>query len=82
MARLPADPTFEEIEEAGGIVKTNNQPHVVAGGTVYVSGEIPRVTPYETGLMGGVRFVDEGSGHKWIKEWVGHSFCSPRRSGE
>ncbi len=46
---LPPDPTFELIEEAGGSVEAHAEAHVVAGNTVYVSGEIPRVTPFEQG---------------------------------
>ncbi|EIN13875.1 hypothetical protein PUNSTDRAFT_95274 [Punctularia strigosozonata HHB-11173 SS5] len=67
--RLPADPTFEDIEKCGGTVHTNDQPHTVASGTVYVSGEIPRVTDFEEGLMGGMRFVADKSEGKWIREW-------------
>jgi 7,8-dihydropterin-6-yl-methyl-4-(beta-D-ribofuranosyl)aminobenzene 5'-phosphate synthase len=64
IARLPYDPTFEQIEAAGGIVEKHEQGHSVAGGMVWVSGEIPRVTPFETGLPGGKRF-ESGS---WVSE--------------
>lgn len=67
IGRLPDDPTFEQIENAGGKVRTSNVGHTIAGGTIYVSGEIPRVTPYEGGLLGGVRFLKEGV---WISEPV------------
>ncbi|KAF8070550.1 beta-lactamase-like protein [Lyophyllum atratum] len=66
---LPSDPTFELIEEAGGVVEKNSNGHAVAGDTVWVSGEIPRVTPFESGMMGGMRWYDEpGKGGKWLKE--------------
>ncbi|KAG1716642.1 hypothetical protein ID866_520 [Astraeus odoratus] len=69
IGRLPADPTFELITEAGGIVEKHAEGHVVAGKAIYVSGEIPRVTPFEEGLPGGVRFVGEdGQPGKWISE--------------
>ncbi len=63
---LPADPEFSEMEQLGGVVEKHAEEHVVAGGTVYVSGEIPRVTPYEQGILGGKRWVDE----KWVSEPV------------
>ncbi|KAF9024861.1 hypothetical protein BDZ89DRAFT_1068796 [Hymenopellis radicata] len=53
---LPADPEFAEMEALGGVVEKHADEHVVAGGTVYVSGAIPRVTPYEQGILGGMRW--------------------------
>lgn len=50
-ALLPPEPTFEELELAGGDIELNDQPHVVAG--LFVgSGAIDRITTYETGLAG------------------------------
>ncbi|KAJ3523699.1 hypothetical protein NMY22_g11328 [Coprinellus aureogranulatus] len=57
---LPPDPTFEAIEEAGGVLEKRRDGHTVAGGTVWISGEVPRVTEWEAGLLGGVRWVEEG----------------------
>lgn len=71
---LPFDPTFEEIERLGGVVDKHNEGHAVAGGTVWVSGEIPRQTEYETGLMGGMRWVEEEGVGKWISDPVGLKF--------
>ncbi|KIJ67881.1 hypothetical protein HYDPIDRAFT_107408 [Hydnomerulius pinastri MD-312] len=68
IGRLPDDPTFDQIKEAGGTVRTSNEGHTVAGGTVFVSGEIPRVTEYERGLLGGMRFVEEGGRGQWKSE--------------
>ena len=72
LCRLPADPTFEEIEQTGGIVEKHKDGHVVAGGTMYVSGKIPRVTEFEKGLIGGVRWLlNESTGsHEWTSEEV------------
>lgn len=69
---LAHDPTVEQIEQLGGIVEMHSQGHAVAGNTVWVSGEIPRVTPYEPGILGGMRFFrDEKSGQgKWKAEQV------------
>lgn len=61
---LPYDPSFEAIERLGGLVEKHDEGHAVAGNTVYVSGEIPRVTPFEVGILGGMRFRDG----KWDSE--------------
>lgn len=75
---LPPDPTFKLIEEAGGIVDKHPEGHTVAGDTVWVSGEIPRVTEYEAGILGGMRWVSDSAettsvnhSGKWVKENVG-----------
>jgi hypothetical protein len=60
---LEADPTFEEIEAAGGQVIKNDQPHTILEDHFLVSGEIPRVTPYEVGLARAIRFFPESG--KW-----------------
>lgn len=71
MCILPPDPTFEGIEESGGVVERYREGHAVANGTVWVSGEIPRRTEYETGLLGGMRWVEEGGLEgKWMSEPV------------
>lgn len=75
VARLPADPTFEEIGQLGGIVEKSKEGHIVAGGTIYVSGEIPRVTDFEAGLPGAIRWVQPGTSGpgEWISEQVSKS---------
>lgn len=75
IGRLPDDPTFEQIENAGGTVRMSRDGHTVAEGTIYVSGEIPRVTPYEGGLLGGMRFLKEGG---WTSEPVCFRLASKR----
>jgi 7,8-dihydropterin-6-yl-methyl-4-(beta-D-ribofuranosyl)aminobenzene 5'-phosphate synthase len=60
---MQADPSFSEIKAAGGVVDKQSEPHTVLDDMFLVSGEIPRITPYETGLRGGLRF--EGSTGKW-----------------
>ena len=45
---------------AGADVRNTREAQVVAGDVFYVSGEIPRVTPYETGLPGHVRRAADG----------------------
>ncbi|KAG9124812.1 hypothetical protein FRC07_010154 [Ceratobasidium sp. 392] len=56
LCRLPEDPTHADILAAGGVVETHSEGHPVANNTVWVSGEIPRVIAFETGLLGGVRW--------------------------
>ena len=67
LCRLPADPSFAEMADAGARVEMHDEGHAVAGGTVWVSGEIARVTEFEGGLLGGVRFGDSG---EWAPEAV------------
>jgi len=62
IGRLPEDPTFEEIEFVGGKVETHAEAHTIAGKTVWISGEIPRVTTYEEGLLGAVTWYEERDG--------------------
>ncbi|THH32304.1 hypothetical protein EUX98_g1875 [Antrodiella citrinella] len=70
IGQLATDPRFEEIEQLAGVVEMHPEAHAVAQGTVYVSGEIPRVTPWEQGVLGAVRwFGDEGSKKgQWVSE--------------
>lgn len=72
LCRLAADPTFDEIEKEGGVVETHAEGHTVAGSMVFVSGEIPRVTEFEQGLIGAVRWNPNASGGKgdWEPEEV------------
>jgi len=70
---IPPDPSFAQIEEAGGIVEKHAEGHAVAGGTVWISGEIPRVTTFEIGMLSGVRWIEESleggdARGKWIPE--------------
>ncbi|KZT04581.1 Metallo-hydrolase/oxidoreductase [Laetiporus sulphureus 93-53] len=68
IGRHPPDPTFEQLREAGAVVETHKEGHAVADGTVWVSGEIPRVTEFEGGLPGGVRWVEKEGKGEWVKE--------------
>jgi len=55
---LEADPTFPEIEAAGGTVEKHAEAHEVLDSYFLISGEIPRVTEYEKGVRAGLRFED------------------------
>lgn len=52
MVMLPPEPTFADIEQAGGEIHTFDEPHAICGGLFFGSGAIDRVTDYETGLVG------------------------------
>lgn len=67
IARLKEDPHFSELKALGAEVELSKDGHVVAGEGVYVSGEIPRVSEFEGGLIGGMRW-EEGKG--WFSEPV------------
>ncbi len=55
IALLPPEPTFDQITAAGGRIVLSSEPHPVAG--LFVgSGQIERVTQYETGLVGHYTF--------------------------
>ncbi|KAG7098645.1 hypothetical protein E1B28_000561 [Marasmius oreades] len=65
IARLKEDPSFESIEKFGAKVEKNAEGHSVANGTVWVSGEVPRVTDFESeGLKGHMRWKDG----QWVSE--------------
>ena len=72
LCALPFDPTFQAIEAAGGVVEKHAEGHAVAGGAVWVSGEIPRVTEFETGILGGLRWNQKSTEEspKPDGEWV------------
>jgi 7,8-dihydropterin-6-yl-methyl-4-(beta-D-ribofuranosyl)aminobenzene 5'-phosphate synthase len=55
---LPPEPTFDELETAGGAIEQHRNAHVVAE-LFYGSGAIDRVTEYETGLAGHHSFRGE-----------------------
>lgn len=52
LVTLPPEPTFAELGPAGAEIVLHGDAHPVAGGLLLGSGEIPRVTDYETGLAG------------------------------
>jgi 7,8-dihydropterin-6-yl-methyl-4-(beta-D-ribofuranosyl)aminobenzene 5'-phosphate synthase len=52
MMLFPQEPSFDAIEAAGGRVAKNGAPHALCDGFFFGSGQIDRVTPYETGLVG------------------------------
>ena len=56
-----ADPTFSEIENHSATVHKSSEPHTILDNTFLISGEIPKVTPYEKGLKYGVRFSTQSN---------------------
>ncbi|RAK78565.1 MBL fold metallo-hydrolase [Aspergillus fijiensis CBS 313.89] len=65
---LQADPTFEELQAAGGTIDKRAEGHTVLDDYFFISGEIPRRTSYETGLRGGMRFSAEEN--DWFSDEV------------
>lgn len=49
---FPPEPTFRQIEDAGGLVVTHAEDHLVADGLLFASGPIARTTSYEEGFVG------------------------------
>lgn len=60
--RFDAIPSAEALAGVGANVVATREPRPIAGGAFLVSGEIPRVTAYETGFPGHVRRASEGQG--------------------
>jgi 7,8-dihydropterin-6-yl-methyl-4-(beta-D-ribofuranosyl)aminobenzene 5'-phosphate synthase len=52
MVMLPPEPTLDAIAGAGGEVRLHADEHRLGGGFFSGSGAIPRLTDYETGLVG------------------------------
>jgi len=57
---LAPEPRFEDIEAAGGRIAKHAEAHALCNGFFLGSGEIPRVTDYETGLVGHCTFTPDG----------------------
>ncbi|KAJ5198223.1 uncharacterized protein N7498_007340 [Penicillium cinerascens] len=70
---LEADPTFEDLSGAGAVVDKQSEAHTVLDEMFLISGEIPRVTPYETGLRNAVRFDPEE------KDWYSDEVIADER---
>ena len=66
---FPADPTWDEIESAGAVVKKSSEAHTVLNNMFLISGFIPNVTPYETGLMNGIQYFPGAGNWKKMPRW-------------
>lgn len=55
-------PSIADLEAHGGRVIAAREPQTIAGDTVFVSGEIPRVSGFEIGLPGQHRRTEDGTG--------------------
>lgn len=60
MMRLPPDPTFDEIKEAGGVPELHDEAHAVSNGQVWISGEISRTAEWENGLLFSIQWIGGG----------------------
>ena len=54
-------PTGEDLRKLGAKVICTDQPQFIGNGAFYLSGEIPRVTSYEKGLINQVRRLNDGA---------------------
>lgn len=65
---LEADPTFDELVAAGATVTKSKEAHTILDDMFLISGEIPRLTSYETGLRFAVQYdADEDD---WFSDEV------------
>jgi 7,8-dihydropterin-6-yl-methyl-4-(beta-D-ribofuranosyl)aminobenzene 5'-phosphate synthase len=55
-------PSPEQLAQAGAEVVNTREPQAAGRGAFYISGEVPRVTSYETGLPGHMRRSADGKG--------------------
>ncbi|KAJ7594426.1 beta-lactamase-like protein [Mycena floridula] len=63
---LASDPSLAAIS-SNGVFELHTEGHTVAG--LWVSGEIPRVTSFEKGILGGMRWIEDSSGQgQWTPE--------------
>ncbi len=63
LMRVMADvPGIDAMTACGAKVVNTKESQALVGGLVYVSGEIPRVTPFERGLVGQHRKTLDGTG--------------------
>jgi 7,8-dihydropterin-6-yl-methyl-4-(beta-D-ribofuranosyl)aminobenzene 5'-phosphate synthase len=59
--RLMEDiPSVEDLTAFGAEVIVTTEPQIMHDNMFFVSGEIPRVTPYERGFPGQVRLMEDG----------------------
>jgi len=68
-SKLPFEsvPSFAELEAAGGQLMLKDEEQLLLNNQFYLSGEIPRVTIYEKGLLGQVKRLDTG---EWVKDEI------------
>src|SRR5262245_11570898 len=62
MRLLEDIPSPEALTAYGGRFVITKEPQVLMDGLVYVSGEIPRITPFEKGFLGQHRKTLDGTG--------------------
>jgi len=59
---IKAIPSPEQLTELGATVISFDKPQLILDELFWISGEIPRVTPYEKGFPGHLRKTEDGSG--------------------
>ncbi len=61
MRRFEDVPTAGQLEQHGARVIESTLPQSILDDTFYLSGEIPRITAFETGMQGQFRLADDGT---------------------
>lgn len=59
LSKLPPFPSEEQLESRGAKLIKTKEPYLLAGDTVLVMGEVPRVTEFEQGFLPGCLLVDD-----------------------
>jgi 7,8-dihydropterin-6-yl-methyl-4-(beta-D-ribofuranosyl)aminobenzene 5'-phosphate synthase len=58
---IKAIPNPKELTELGATIVSSTAPHLVFDDFFWISGEVPRITPYEKGFPGHLRRSEDGS---------------------
>ncbi len=81
--RLMEDvPSIDDLDSRGGAVVCTREARVIAGDTVFVSGEIPRRTEFETGVPGQHRRTADGAGWELDELLVDERFVAVNVRGK
>lgn len=59
-------PTMQELSEAGAELALDKQARTIQNGAAYISGAVPRITPYEVGFPG--HLVWDPSSDDWVDD--------------
>ena len=75
-------PSVADLEAHGGHVVSTRKAELIAGETLFVSGEIPRRTAFETGLPGQHRRTEDGKGWELDELLVDERFVAVNVRGK
>jgi 7,8-dihydropterin-6-yl-methyl-4-(beta-D-ribofuranosyl)aminobenzene 5'-phosphate synthase len=75
-------PSISALESHGATVINTREPQTILNGSIYVSGEIPRVTSFEHGLPGQYRRTLDGMGWELDELIMDERFVAARVAGK